>query len=144
MTMHRALGAILLGWFLLVSTGCDRSTQDKARQRQGEAEQKIRKLGREAKQQAREMDRNIKDAVQPDREHAGEKLDNAALLAKVKAKLASDIGVATLTNVNVDTRGSVVTLRGTIASDTQRQEIQRTVSQVSGVTSVVNELKVAP
>ena len=90
------------------------------------------------------MDRNIKDAVQPDREHAGEKLDNAALLAKVKAKLASDIGVATLTNVNVDTRGSVVTLRGTIASDTQRQEIQRTVSQVSGVTSVVNELKVAP
>jgi osmotically-inducible protein OsmY len=142
--MHRALGAILLGWFLLVSTGCDRSTQDKARQRQGEAEQKIRKLGREAKQQAREMDRNIKDAVQPDREHAGEKLDNAALLAKVKAKLASDIGVATLTNVNVDTRGSVVTLRGTIASDTQRQEIQRTVSQVSGVTSVVNELKVAP
>jgi osmotically-inducible protein OsmY len=144
MTMHRALGAILLGWFLLVSTGCDRSTQDKARQRQAEAEQKIRKLGREAKQQAREMDRNIKDAVQPDREHAGEKLDNAALLAKVKAKLASDIGVATLTNVNVDTRGSVVTLRGTIASDTQRQEIQRTVSQVSGVTSVVNELKVAP
>jgi osmotically-inducible protein OsmY len=142
--MHRALGAILLGWFLLVSTGCDRSTQDKARQRQAEAEQKIRKLGREAKQQAREMDRNIKDAVQPDREHAGEKLDNAALLAKVKAKLASDIGVATLTNVNVDTRGSVVTLRGTIASDTQRQEIQRTVSQVSGVTSVVNELKVAP
>ena len=141
--MHRAFGAILLGWFLLVSTGCDRSTQDKARQRQAEAEQKIRKLGSEAKQQAREMDRNIKDAVQPDREHAGEKLDNAALLAKVKAKLASDIGVATLTNVNVDTRGSVVTLRGTIASDTQRQEIQRTVSQVSGVTSVVNELKVA-
>jgi osmotically-inducible protein OsmY len=144
MTMHRALGAILLGWFLLVSTGCDRSTQDKARQRQAEAEQKIRKLGGEAKQRAREVDRNIKDAVQPDREHAGEKLDNAALLAKVKAKLASDIGVATLTNVNVDTRGSVVTLRGTIASDTQRQEIQRTVSQVSGVTSVVNELKVAP
>jgi osmotically-inducible protein OsmY len=142
--MHRALGAILLGWFLLVSTGCDRSTQDKARQRQGEAEQKIRKLGREAKQQAREMDRNIKDAVQPDGNHAAEKLDNAALLAKVKAKLASHIGVVTLTNVNVDTSGSVVTLRGTVASDTQRQGIQRTALQVSGVTSVVNELKVAP
>ncbi|MGH9694000.1 MAG: BON domain-containing protein, partial [Bryobacteraceae bacterium] len=101
-------------------------------------------LGSEAKQQAREMDRNIKDAVQPDREHAGEKLNNVALLTKVKAKLASDIGVATLTNVNVDISGSAVTLRGTVASDTQRQGIQRTASQVSGVTSVVNELKVAP
>jgi hyperosmotically inducible periplasmic protein len=142
--MHRALGAILLSWFLLVSTACDRSTQNKARERQAEAERKIRKLGSQAKQRAREMDRDIKDAVQPDGDHASQKLDNAALLTKVKAKLASDLGVATLTNVNVDTSGSVVTLRGTVASDTQRQAAQRTASQVSGVTSVVNELKVAP
>lgn len=144
LTMDRALGAILVGWLLLVLTGCDRSTQDKARERQAEAERKIRKLGSEAKQRARELDHNIKDAVQPDRDHAAEKLDNAALLAKVKAKLASDIGVATLNNVNVDISGSVVTLRGTVASDTQRQAAQRAASQVSGVTNVVNELKVVP
>jgi len=142
--MSRALGAILLGWLLLVSTGCDRSTQDKARERQAEAERKLRKLGSDAKQRAKELDHNIKDAVQPDREHAAEKLDNAALLAKVKARLASDIGVATLSNVNVDTSGSVVTLRGTVASDTERQAAQRAASQVSGVTSVVNDLKVVP
>ena len=142
--MPRALGAILLGWLLLVSTGCDRSTQDKARERQAEAERKLRKLGSDAKQRARELDHNIKDAVQPNGEHAAEKLDNAALLAKVKAKLASDLGVATLSNVNVDTAGSVVTLRGTVASDTQRQAAQRAASQVSGVTSVVNDLKVVP
>jgi len=142
--MSRALGAILLGWLLLVSTGCDRSTQDKARERQAEAERKLRKLGSDAKQRAKELDHNIKDAVQPDREHAAEKLDNAALLAKVKARLASDIGVATLSNVNVDTRGSVVTLRGTVASDGQRQAAERAASQVSGVTSVVNDLKVVP
>ena len=142
--MSRALGAILLAWLLLVSTGCDRSTQDKARERQAEAERKLRKLGSDAKQRAKELDHNIKDAVQPDRDHAAEKLDNAALLAKVKARLASDIGVATLSNVNVDTRGSVVTLRGTVASDGQRQAAERAASQVSGVTSVVNDLKVVP
>jgi osmotically-inducible protein OsmY len=145
MTMHRALGAILLSLLLLlVSTGCDRSTQEKARERQAEAEQKIRRLGNEAKQRAKQLDHNIKSAVQPDSEHAGEKLDNAALLARVKAKLASDVGVATLNNVNVDTSGSVVTLRGTVASDGERQAAQRAASQVSGVTSVVNKLKVAP
>jgi osmotically-inducible protein OsmY len=143
MTMHGALGAILLSLLLLVSTGCDRSTQEKARERQAEAEQKIRRLGNEAKQRAKELDHNIKGAVQPDSEHAGEKLDDAALLAKVKTKLASDIGIATLNNVNVDTSGSVVTLRGTVATDGERQEAQRATSQVSGVTSVVNELKVA-
>lgn len=142
--MTRALGAILLGGLLLVSIGCDRSTQDKARERQAEAERKLRKLGSDAKQRARELDHNIKDAVQPDREHAAEKLDNAALLAKVKARLASDVGLATLNNVNVDTSGSVVTLRGTVASDTERQAAQRAASQVSGVTSVVNDLKVVP
>jgi hypothetical protein len=144
MTMHRALGAILLSWLLFVSIGCDRSTQEKARERQAEAEQKLRRLGSEAKQRAKEFDHNIKDAVQPDSEHAGEKLDNAALLAKVKAKLASDVDVATLKNVNVDTSGSVVTLRGTVASAAERQAAQRAASQVSGVTSVINELKVVP
>jgi osmotically-inducible protein OsmY len=143
MSMHRALGVILLSCLFLVSTGCDRSTQEKARERQAEAEQKIRRLASEAKQRAKELDHNIKGAVQPDSEHAGEKLDNAALLAKVKAKLASDVGVATLNNVNVDISGSVVTLRGTVASDEERQAAQKAASQVSGVTSVVNELKVA-
>lgn len=142
--MRRTLGTILLGCFLVVLSGCDRSTENKARERQAEAEQKLRKLGNEAKQRAREMDRNIKDAVQPDREHAAEKLDNAALLTKVKAKLASDVGVATLGNVNVDASGSVVTLRGTVGSDGERQAAQRAASQVSGVTRVVNELKVVP
>jgi hypothetical protein len=142
--MRRALGAILLGWLLFVSTGCDRSTQEKARERQAEAEQKMRKLGSEAKQRAKELDHNIKGAVQPDSEHAGEKLDHAALLAKVKTKLASDVGVATLNNVNVDTSGSVVTLRGTVASEEERQAAQRAASQVSGVTRVINDLRVAP
>jgi osmotically-inducible protein OsmY len=142
--MQRTLGIILSIGFWLALAACDRSTQEKAQERQAEAQQKLRKLGSEAKQRARELDHNIQQAVKPDGDQAATKLDNAALLAKVKAKLASDVGLATLQRVNIDIHGSVVTLRGTVASETQRQEAQRAASQVSGVTSVVNELKISP
>jgi hyperosmotically inducible periplasmic protein len=142
--MQRTLGTILLSVFLLALAGCDRSTQEKAEERQAEAQQKLRKLGSEAKQRARELDHNIQRAVQPDRDQAATKLDDAALLAKVKAKLASDVGLATLQRINIDTHGSLVTLRGTVASETQRQGAQRAALQVSGVTRVVNELKISP
>ena len=142
--MRKALGVLLCGALSLLSLACDRSTQDKAREQGAEARQKIRKLGNEARQRIKDVDRNIAQSVQPDSHQASVKLDDAALLAKVKAKLASDVGLATLSKVNVDTHGSVVTLRGTVASDAQRQEAQRTAAHVSGVTSVVNELKVGP
>lgn len=142
--MPKTLAILLSSALLLVLTACDRSTQDKAREREAETRQKIRKLGSEARQRVKEVDRNIAQTVQPEGDQAAAKLDGAALLAKVKAKLASDVGLATLNDVNIDTHGSVVTLRGTVASEAQRQEAQRAASQVSGVTNVVNELKVAP
>jgi osmotically-inducible protein OsmY len=142
--MARTLGMLLFGGSLLASIGCDRSTQEKAREREAEARQKIRKLGNEAKQRVREADRDIAKTVQPDSRQAGAKLDDAALLAKVKTKLASDVGLATLKDINIDTHDSVVTLRGTVGSAAQRQEAERATSQVSGVSKVVNELKIAP
>jgi osmotically-inducible protein OsmY len=101
-------------------------------------------LGNDAKEQARKLDHDIAQTVQPDSGQASAKLDNAALLAKVKAKLASDVGLSTVKNVNIDTRDSVVTLRGTVGSEMQRQDAERAASQVSGVTKVVNELKITP
>jgi osmotically-inducible protein OsmY len=142
--MAKALRILLSSGLLLASIGCDRSTQDKAREREAEARRKIRKLGSEARQRVRAVDRDIAQTVQPDSQQASAKLDNAALLAKVKAKLASDVGLATLNNMSIDTRGSVVTLRGTAGSEAQRQAAERAASQISGVTKVVNELKVAP
>lgn len=142
--MPRKLAIVLSGALWITLGGCDRSTQEKAREREAEARQKIKKLGNEAKEQARKLDHDIAQTVQPDSGQASAKLDNAALLTKVKAKLASDVGLSTVKNVNVDTRDSVVTLRGTVGSEMQRQEAERAASQVSGVTKVVNELKIAP
>jgi osmotically-inducible protein OsmY len=129
---------------LLHLGGCDRSTQEKARQREAEARQKIKKLGKDTKEQVRKLNRDIAGNVQPGRDQASAKLDNAVLLAKVKAKLASDVGLATLGKVNIDTRDSIVTLRGTVESEAQRKQAERAAAQVDGVSKVVNDLKVAP
>src|SRR5690242_10973856 len=135
---------LLFAAFGFVLGGCDRSSREEARDREAEARKKIKKMGREAREKVRKLDRDIQATVQPAGEQGSAKLDDAALLAKVKARLAGDAGLATLKNVNVDTRDSVVTLRGTVESDAQRRQAERAASQVNGVTRVVNELKVAP
>jgi osmotically-inducible protein OsmY len=65
-------------------------------------------------------------------------------MAKVKAKLASDVGLSTVTTVDVRTTGDVVTLRGTVSTLEQKQHAEQAALQVAGVRRVVNELTVKP
>jgi osmotically-inducible protein OsmY len=149
----------IFGWaisstLLVFSLACSQSDREKARERGAEARQETqqaaarasaaaRKLGEEAKREANSQGKKIDLALQPD-DQAAAKLDHAAMLAKVKTKLASNVGLATLADVDVDSSGHVVTLRGTVASDAQRQEAGQAVAQIEGVTKVVNDLKVQP
>ncbi len=66
------------------------------------------------------------------------KLDHAAIIAKVKAKLASDVGLSTVTGIDVDASGQVVTLRGTVARESRNSRPSKPSMQVNGVTRVVN------
>lgn len=140
----------------------------KADQAAARTKEEAHKLAREAKQEARALNRNIKDALNGsgtgqsgDSEagqklrrgggdlraagsEAGVKLDQAALIAKVKAKLANDVGLSTVTSVDVDASGRVVTLRGKVSSPEQKQQAENAVRQVSGVSRVINELEVQP
>ena len=75
---------------------------------------------------------------------AGVKLDHAALIAKVKTKLASEVGLSTVTGVVVDTSGQVVTLTGTVHSPEQKQQAEQAALQVRGVSRVINNLTVQP
>ena len=68
---------------------------------------------------------------------------NMALTAKVKSALANSVGLKTVTHVKVTTEGSTVTLTGTVPSALDMQRAEKTVNQVSGVTAVVNDLRVA-
>lgn len=163
---------IMTAILVLILTGCSQSEQEKAQQRAAEAQRKAReeahKLAHEAKRAANSLDSQIGQAMNgsgprstatdsagqklrrggEDLRAAGSeasvKLDRAALIAKVKAKLASDVGLSTVTRVEVDDSGQVVTLRGTVDSPEQKAQAEHAVRQLDGVTRVVNDLEVKP
>ena len=85
---------------------------------------------------------------------AGQKLDaataearraggDAAMTAKVKAALANDVGLKTL-NIDVDSNGGVVTLKGQVDSVDTKKRAQEAAQAVKGVTWVQNQLSIAP
>jgi BON domain len=167
-----ALLALLIGCNKADQQNADQraaEAKQKARLEAQRMREDARKLGYRAKQEAGSLRQNIDRALQgtgpaqgggtgqaeeklrrggADLRVAGNqaavKLDHAAMIAKVKAKLATDVGLSTVTGVDVDARGQVVTLRGTVASEQQKQEAEQAVLRLSGVTRVVNELTVKP
>jgi osmotically-inducible protein OsmY len=54
------------------------------------------------------------------------------------------VGLSAAASVDVDTNGQVVTLRGTVSSEEQKQEAAQAAMQVSGVIKVINFLQVKP
>ncbi len=69
-------------------------------------------------------------------EHA---LENGALTAKIKAKMALDDSVKAL-DINVDTADGVVTLTGTVHSEAERTRAVQLARETAGVTSVTDRL----
>jgi osmotically-inducible protein OsmY len=137
---------------LLLLSACSSSDRQKLHE-------KTSKMAHEAKQQAHEVADEIKtnDTTQAreklrngaqDLKKAGAeasvKLDRAALQAKVKARLAQDLGAATLTNISVASSGDEVTLTGHVASEDQKQAAQNSAAAVPGVIKVHNEIGVQP
>lgn len=123
------------------------------------------RLGREAEGDARQLKRDVNQAVKPGEiqrdstapseklrngaqelaaagNEAAVKLDHAALITRVKAKIASDAGLSTAGNITVDANGDVVTLRGTVSSDAQRTAAENAAEKAGGVSKVINEIQV--
>ena len=69
---------------------------------------------------------------------------DAAIKAQVKAKLASDVGAATVTAVEVNVTNGVVTLAGPVRSDEEKQRAEAAARAVEGVSGVNNALQVMP
>ena len=143
---------------LMLSAGCGQKQSEEARakaqERSEEARAEMHKLGSEMKQEAHLVKRKVNQALQPDTaqnsdeklsaagKEASTKLGNAAIIAKVKARLATDVGLNTVTDIGVDATGHVVTLRGTVSSPEKKKLAGDAVSQLDGVTKVVNNLQV--
>ncbi len=162
----RLISAVVATALLLGTSACTSQDQAKAKEEVREDAKKTseeaKQAGREIKEDAKELSQRVGAVVKPDSQSASEKLsngadrlqaatsragvklDHAALLAKVKAKLASDAGLATLTKVDVQVNGSEVTLSGSVATEAQKQAAELAASQVDGVARVHNSLIVQP
>jgi hypothetical protein len=66
---------------------------------------------------------------------------DAALTAKIKSKMTLDDTLDTA-RINVDTADHVVTLKGTVNSESQRARALQLARETEGVTSVVDQLTV--
>ncbi len=142
--------------------------KQKTRQETARAQEQLHRLGEKAKREARQLDesvhqsleggvqangstvgaeqklRDAREKVRAASQRAAVKLDRAALIAKVKAKLATDVGLSAASSVEVDASDQTITLRGTVLSENQKQEAEQVAGQVQGVTKVVNLLEVKP
>jgi hyperosmotically inducible protein len=73
--------------------------------------------------------------------NAGEVTGDAAITAKVKTAIASDVGARTAAAVDVDTYRGIVQLSGFVDSQDQAQRAAAAAEKVSGVKSVKNDLR---
>ncbi len=72
----------------------------------------------------------------------GRQIDDAGIKTAVKAKLAADVKLSTLTNIEVNSTNGVVTLAGQVTDPDDRVQAERVARSVDGVVRVNNELQV--
>jgi hyperosmotically inducible protein len=99
-------------------------------------------------QQRAENREKVQEKLPSAEERAGNRREvsksaaGTALTTKVKTALASDAGLRTLTDINVDSVDGVVTLRGKVDSAEMKKKVEAAAKKVEGVKSVKNQLRV--
>ncbi len=69
-------------------------------------------------------------------------VEDTAITAEVKKKMASDVGLSSVTNIDVNTTNGVVTLAGQVESEEVRDQAEQIARSVNGVVAVNNHLQV--
>jgi osmotically-inducible protein OsmY len=90
---------------------------------------------------AREAGAKVGETVAAGAAQAQQSLSDGALTAKIKAKMALDDTI-NATSIDIDTNGTVVTLTGTVRSETERTKAVQMARDTAGVTQVVDRLAV--
>ena len=120
-------GAFLLGWW-----GSGRIRDD--------VRQTVGTTGVDT-QKAREVGAKVGETTAPAADQARRAINDGAVTAKIKAKMALDDTVKAL-DIDVDTVGTTVTLSGVVATDAQRQKALQLARETDGVKQVVDQLRV--
>ena len=96
-----------------------------------------------AKERAREVLTDVRAAGSKAAHEAGGAVSDAVITSSVKAELARDPGLSAL-QIDVDSAGGRVALRGSAPDSAARARASTLAAAVKGVSSVDNQLVVAP
>jgi len=159
------------GVVLIIATcvliGCSHNDRNRAREQGERAKEKAHQLADElrhdahrAKESARRAlessggsgsvqspEAKIREGTQELRAAGGraaEKLDEAGTIAQTKARLAQAVGMSSITDVQVSLEGSTIILKGSVPTEQDKNEAEKAAAQTSGVSRVVNRLRIAP
>jgi osmotically-inducible protein OsmY len=66
------------------------------------------------------------------------------ITASVKSKLASDVGLSTVPNIDVNATNGIVTLSGQVNSAATKQKAEAITRSVPHVVRVINNLQITP
>lgn len=121
-----AVGGFLLGWW---GAGGTVSEEDRIGT-SGSTAERARETGAEVGERAAAAANQAKEA-----------LEDGALTAKIKSKMALDDTIKA-SRINVDTVDRVVTLTGRVETEAQRQRALQLARETNGVRNVVDRLSV--
>ncbi len=117
---------------IALTAGCDQPNRSA-----DSAAQKLDRAGEKLDRAGEKLAATTKDVASK----AADSADDAALTAKVKAALFAEPGIKTL-QIDVETQHAVVTLQGSVDSETLRQRAVTIAGSLSGVRQVVDKLVV--
>ena len=133
------LGALVAGGAYLLGYRWDDSTERRARVAGAGAAAAL--TGNIDRKQIREAGAGIASKIGEEADRAKTGLGDTRLTAKIKAKMVLDDTLEG-NRINVDTAGTVVTLRGSVSSVSQRHRAVQLARETDGVTSVVDRIEV--
>jgi hypothetical protein len=128
-----AAGVFFLGWDIDRLRGVERPSDVIGPS--GEA------AARDAGTAAREAGATARDKTAQAADATMRAIEEGRITTKIKAKMALDDSVKAL-DLNVDTKGTVVTVSGEVRSEAERQRALALARETAGVTKVVDQLKV--
>jgi hyperosmotically inducible periplasmic protein len=82
------------------------------------------------------------DSAPETKRTTGEFTSDAALTAKVKSAIATDVGARTAAAINIETYRGVVQLTGFVSSPDQAERAEAAAKKVDGVRSVKNDVRI--
>jgi hyperosmotically inducible protein len=137
----RGLSLVLAAGFLFVAAACTPKTGEQAEEVSQTVEDKAKEIAEETADKTKEIAGEIADKSKEAVSATGELITDGWITAKITTKLADEKELKN-SKVNVDTKDRVVTLKGTVASNTAKARAASVAEGTEGVARVVNELTV--